>query len=91
MYDGVVSLGIVSKQIAIIGSSFQYIKNSLLKANNENVYLTKKQISNYKQELKKTQKTLSSLKKELVQVKILSKKVRYYKILFSTFKYIQNK
>ncbi|PBC28458.1 ankyrin repeat, SAM and basic leucine zipper domain-containing protein 1 [Apis cerana] len=76
LYDGVISLGIVSKQIAIIGSSFQYIKNSLLKANNENIYLTKKQIFNYKQELKRTQKTLNSLKKELVQIKILSKKIQ---------------
>ncbi|XP_031840119.2 uncharacterized protein LOC116430308 [Nomia melanderi] len=76
IYDGVVSLGIISKQIAVIGSSFQYIKNGLLAANNENVYLTSEQISNYEEELKKTQKTLGTLKRELTLVKALSKRVK---------------
>ncbi|KZC03916.1 Ankyrin repeat, SAM and basic leucine zipper domain-containing protein 1 [Dufourea novaeangliae] len=76
IYNGVVSLGTVSKQIAIIGSSFQYIKNNLLKANNENIHLSSEQISNYKEELKKTQTTLGILKKELLQVYELSKKVK---------------
>lgn len=75
LYDGIVSLGILSKQIAIIGSSFQYIKNSLLKVNSGDIYLTTEQISNYEQELKKVQETLSILKKELMQIKALSKRV----------------
>lgn len=75
LYNGVISLGILSKQIAIIGSSFRHIKNSLIKINSENVHLTKLQISNYEQELKKTQKTLNILKNELMQVKALSKRI----------------
>ncbi|KAF3420241.1 hypothetical protein E2986_09314 [Frieseomelitta varia] len=75
LYNGVISLGILSKQIAIIGSSFRHIKNSLIKINSENVHLTKLQISNYEQELKKTQKTLNILKNELMQIKALSKKI----------------
>lgn len=58
-----------------MGSSFQYIQNYLLKANDENVYLTKEQVFDYEQELKKARKTLCILKKELMQVKELSKKV----------------
>ncbi|XP_054004851.1 ankyrin repeat, SAM and basic leucine zipper domain-containing protein 1-like isoform X1 [Hylaeus anthracinus] len=76
LYDGIVSLGTVARQIAVIGSSFQYIQNSFTKANDENICLTTEQISNYEQELKKTQKTLGLLKKELIQVKALSKRVK---------------
>ncbi|XP_012148378.1 uncharacterized protein LOC100882601 [Megachile rotundata] len=76
LYDGIISLGTVAKQIAIIGTSFQYIKNDILKANNNNVYLTKEQMSGYEEELKRTQKTLHMLKKELIRMKTLSKNIQ---------------
>ncbi|XP_076182052.1 uncharacterized protein LOC143154110 isoform X2 [Ptiloglossa arizonensis] len=76
LYDGIVSLGTVAKHVTVIGSSFQYIQNNIMKANNENVYLTEKQMFNYEEALKETQKTLSLLKKELIQVKALSKRVK---------------
>lgn len=75
LFDGVVSLGTVAKQLAVIGSSFRYIKNSLSKANTENVYLNNEQVSDYEEELKKIRHTLDVLKNELSQVKTLSKKV----------------
>ncbi|XP_076749304.1 uncharacterized protein LOC143422502 isoform X1 [Xylocopa sonorina] len=75
LYNGIVNLGTVAKQIAIIGSSFQYVKNCLIQANKD-MPLTEEQISNYEQELKKTQKCLSILEKELKQVKALSKRIQ---------------
>ncbi|XP_076646441.1 uncharacterized protein LOC143355491 isoform X2 [Halictus rubicundus] len=76
IYDGIVSLGTTSRQIAIIGSSYQYIKNGLSKANDENMHLTSKQMTNFEEVLKKTQKTLSLLKKELILLKTLSKRIK---------------
>ena len=76
LYDGIVSLGTVAKQVAIIGTSFEHIKNDLLKANDNNIQLTKEQMSNYEEEIVKTQKTLCVLKKELEQMGTLSKKIR---------------
>lgn len=84
LYDGIVSLGTVAKHVTVIGSSFQYIQNNIMKANNENVYLTEKQMFNYEEALKETQKTLSLLKKELIQVKALSKRVGNY-ILYTEY------
>lgn len=81
LYNGIVSLGILSKQIAVIGSSFRYIKNSLLKVNSRDIYLTTERISNYEQELKKVQETLSILKNELMQIKALSKGLKKKTIL----------
>ncbi|XP_076625104.1 uncharacterized protein LOC143343745 [Colletes latitarsis] len=75
IYNGVVSLGTVAKQLAVIGSSFQYVHNNLTKAYNENICLTTEQISNYTQELKKVRTTLGLLKKELIQLKTLSKRI----------------
>ncbi|KOC69689.1 Ankyrin-3 [Habropoda laboriosa] len=77
LYDAIISLGTIAKQITIIGSSFHYIKNNLIKANNkENMHLTEEQISNYEHEVKKTQKTLNILKEELLQIKVLSKVIQ---------------
>lgn len=65
----------MAKQVAIIGTSFEYIKNDLLKANDNNMHLTKEQMSNYEEGIVKTQKTLCMLEKELKQMGALSKKV----------------
>ena len=75
LFNGIVSLGTVAKQLAVIGSSFQYIKNSLSKANTENIYLNNEQVSDYEQELKQIRHTLDVLKNELSQVKTLSKMI----------------
>lgn len=75
LYSGIVSLGTVAKQVSIIGTSFQYIKNSLLKINDEKIYLTNEQIADYENGLKKTRVALDILEKELVQVELLSKVV----------------
>ncbi|CAK9825320.1 Ankyrin repeat, SAM and basic leucine zipper domain-containing protein 1 [Anthophora retusa] len=77
LYDAIVSLGTVAKQTAIINSSFYYIKNNLIEVNNkESIHLTEEQISNYKHEIKKTQKTLNVLKEELLQMEVLSKVIQ---------------
>lgn len=64
----------VKKQIGVIASSFQYIRN-LLKASNEDILFTRME---YEEELRKTQKTLKLLKNEIIQVKKLAQEV-YYK------------
>ncbi|XP_076249210.1 ankyrin repeat, SAM and basic leucine zipper domain-containing protein 1 [Calliopsis andreniformis] len=73
--NSIISLGTIAKQVAVIGSSFYYVKTSLLNASNKNVHLTKEQAIDYELKLKKAQKTLSILKQELVQLKTLSKKI----------------
>jgi len=63
----------------VIASSFQYIKNNLLNAANENIVLSSEKRVEYEEELKKTQKTLKLLKKEIRQVKKLAQEVSHYK------------
>lgn len=79
IYDGVISLTNAKKQISVIASSFQYIKNNLLKAASENIYLSPAKRVGYEEELRKTQKTLKLLKNEIIQVKKLARKVSHYK------------
>lgn len=67
------------KQIGVIASSFQYIKNNLLKAASENIVLSSVKRMSYEKELKKTQKTLKLLKNEIIQVKKLAQEVLHYK------------
>lgn len=75
IYDGVISLTNAKKQIGVIASSFQYIKNNLLKAASENIVLSSAKRMDYEEELKKTQKTLKLLKNEIIQVKKLAQEV----------------
>ncbi|KYN03899.1 PREDICTED: ankyrin repeat, SAM and basic leucine zipper domain-containing protein 1 [Cyphomyrmex costatus] len=75
IYDGVISLINAKKQIGVIASSFQYIKNNLLKAANENIILSSEKRIEYGEELKKTQKTLKLLKNEIIQVKKLAQEI----------------
>ncbi|KYM77876.1 Ankyrin repeat, SAM and basic leucine zipper domain-containing protein 1 [Atta colombica] len=75
IYDGVISLTNAKKQIGVIASSFQYIKNNLLKAANENVILSSEKRIEYEEELRKTQKTLKRLKNEIIQIKKLAQQV----------------
>jgi len=78
IYDGVISLTNAKKQIGVIASSFQYIKNNLLKATNENVILSSEKRIEYEEELRKTQKTLKLLKNEIIQIKKLAQQVSHY-------------
>ncbi|XP_011631075.1 uncharacterized protein LOC105423122 isoform X2 [Pogonomyrmex barbatus] len=75
IYDGVISLGNVTRQIGIIVSSFQYVKNNLLKAASENIYLSPTIRIQYEEELRKTQKTMKLLKNEIIQMKKLAQKI----------------
>ncbi|KYQ50481.1 Ankyrin repeat, SAM and basic leucine zipper domain-containing protein 1 [Trachymyrmex zeteki] len=75
IYDGVISLTNAKKQIGVIASSFQYIKNNLLKAANENTVLSSEKRIEYEEELRKTQKTLKLLKNEIIQVKKLAQQI----------------
>jgi len=64
----------------VIASSFQYIKNNLLNAANDNIFLSLEKRVEYEEELKKTQQILKLLKKEIRQVKKLAQEVSHYKI-----------
>ncbi|XP_012536184.1 ankyrin repeat, SAM and basic leucine zipper domain-containing protein 1 [Monomorium pharaonis] len=75
IYDGVISLTNAKKQIDVITSSFQYIKNNLLKATNKNIDLPSAKRMKYEEELIKTQKTLKLLKNEIVQAKKLAQEI----------------
>lgn len=86
IYDGVISLTNAKKQIGVIASSFQYIKNNLLKAADENIVLSPVERIGYEEELRKTQKTLKLLKNEIIQVKKLAQEVSHYKTIIK-FKY----
>lgn len=75
IYDGVISLTNAKRQISVIASSFQYIKNNLLKAANENIDLSPTKRLAYEEELIKTQKTLKLLKNEIIQAKKLAQEI----------------
>ncbi|XP_011869003.1 PREDICTED: ankyrin repeat, SAM and basic leucine zipper domain-containing protein 1 [Vollenhovia emeryi] len=75
IYNGVLSLSNARKQIGVISSSFQYIKNNLLKAASENIVLSPVKRKEYEKELRKTQKTLKLLKNEIVQLKKLAQEI----------------
>jgi len=79
IYDGVISLTNAKKQIGVIASSFQYIKNNLLNAAKENIFVSSEKRVEYEEELKKIQKTLTLVKKEIRQVKKLAQEVSHYK------------
>lgn len=79
IFDGVISLTNARKQIGVIASSFQYVKNNLLKAASENIVLSPTRRMEYEEELRKTQKTLNLLKNEIIQVKKLAQAVSHYK------------
>ncbi|XP_024872306.1 ankyrin repeat, SAM and basic leucine zipper domain-containing protein 1-like isoform X1 [Temnothorax curvispinosus] len=75
IYNGVISLTNAKKQIGVIASSFQYIKNNLLKAASENIVLSPVKRTEYEEELRKTQKTLKLLKNEIIKVKKLAQEI----------------
>lgn len=82
IYNGVTLLGNMKKQISVMNSGFQYLKNNLIKAASENIYLTPEQRTNHEEELRKTQKTLQNLKKEMILIKELAYKVTKPKYQF---------
>ncbi|XP_043482090.1 ankyrin repeat, SAM and basic leucine zipper domain-containing protein 1-like [Leptopilina heterotoma] len=75
IYDGVVTLGNAARQINIVGSSFRFIVNNLMRGEKENLALSLQQKVDYSDELEKTEKELMKLKNELVLVKQLANKI----------------
>jgi len=59
----------------VIASSFQYIKNNLLNAASENIYLSPMERIRYEEELRKTQKSLKFLRNEIKQVTKLAQEI----------------
>lgn len=79
------SLGNVNRQISVIIASFQYIKNNLVNAANENINLDPEQRKSYEEELRKTQKTLKLVKNEMIRFKKLA-----YKVIKKNTKFLIN-
>ncbi|XP_033210848.1 ankyrin repeat, SAM and basic leucine zipper domain-containing protein 1-like [Belonocnema kinseyi] len=75
VYDGVVSLGNAAKQMSIVGSSFRFIKDTLMRGHKENLELSPDEKIEYTYELQKTQDSLVKLKKELCLVQKLAEKI----------------
>lgn len=75
IYDNVILLANAKEKIAVIGASFQYIKNNLTKAASENIYLSPLEILKYEEELEKMQKNLKNYKNEIICFKKLAQKV----------------
>ncbi|XP_011685993.1 PREDICTED: ankyrin repeat, SAM and basic leucine zipper domain-containing protein 1 isoform X2 [Wasmannia auropunctata] len=75
IYDGIVSLTNAKKQIGVIASSFQYLRNNLVKTANEKIYMRAEKKEEYEEKLRKTQETLKRLKKEIVQIKKLAHEI----------------
>ncbi|XP_029157510.1 LOW QUALITY PROTEIN: uncharacterized protein LOC114929954 [Nylanderia fulva] len=75
VYDNVILLANVKDRIAVIGASFQYIKNNLIKAANENIQLSPSLTLQYEKELRATKKNLKNLKNEIIRFKKLAQKI----------------
>ncbi|XP_043272894.1 ankyrin repeat, SAM and basic leucine zipper domain-containing protein 1-like isoform X2 [Venturia canescens] len=75
LYDGVALLGNAARQIGVIGSSFEFIRNGIRRESSKEETLTDIRKAAYAEELKKTEKTLFLLKKDLHQVLQLAKKI----------------
>ncbi|EZA54453.1 hypothetical protein DMN91_012507 [Ooceraea biroi] len=75
LYDGIITLTNAKKQITVIGSSFQFLKNNLVKAASEDVQLSAEQKVEYEKEIRKLQDALKSLKHEVQCVEKLAKKI----------------
>ncbi|XP_011250999.1 ankyrin repeat, SAM and basic leucine zipper domain-containing protein 1-like [Camponotus floridanus] len=75
IYDNIILLANAKEKIAVIGASFQYIKNNLIKAASENIYLSPLEVLKYEEELKETQKNLKNLKNEIICFKKLAQKI----------------
>lgn len=75
IYDGVLTLGNAARQINIVGSSFRFIVNNLIRGQKENLSLSPTQKVEYSIELNETEKALMKLKNELLLLKNLADKV----------------
>ncbi|KAK0084117.1 hypothetical protein PV325_007607 [Microctonus aethiopoides] len=64
IFDGVMSLTNIARQIRIIGSSFQFITNNLLKSNGNKIILDSNEKDAIKKDLKETETILVSLKND---------------------------
>ncbi|XP_017890971.1 ankyrin repeat, SAM and basic leucine zipper domain-containing protein 1 [Ceratina calcarata] len=76
LYDGIISLGTTVKQLAVIGSSFSYVRNNLLESYNDTNLIDERQRRSYEEEMEKAEKSLATLEKELTRMKNFSNKKR---------------
>ncbi|XP_015108824.1 ankyrin repeat, SAM and basic leucine zipper domain-containing protein 1 [Diachasma alloeum] len=88
LYDGVMALGNVARQIGVIGSSFRFIKRSVLQIGKPKETLSEIQNKTFKDELQKTEETLGSLRKDLDQMLKFAKKVERDSVVYPPPEYI---
>ncbi|XP_072761551.1 uncharacterized protein [Anoplolepis gracilipes] len=75
IYDNIITLANAKEKIAVIGASFQYIKNNLMKAARQNIYLSPLEILAYEKKLKETRKNLKNLKTAVIHIRKLARKI----------------
>ncbi|KAM0729197.1 Ankyrin repeat, SAM and basic leucine zipper domain-containing protein 1 [Formica fusca] len=75
IYNNIISLANAKEKIAVIGASFEYIKNNLMKAASENIHISPLETLKYEEELRETQKNLKSLKNEINRIRKLARKI----------------
>lgn len=75
IYDSILSLAIIKKQLGVTASTFQYIKNNLVQAEKETICLSSVERTRYEDKLKKIQKTLKNLKIEIMHFQKLAHKI----------------
>ncbi|XP_011308508.1 ankyrin repeat, SAM and basic leucine zipper domain-containing protein 1 isoform X2 [Fopius arisanus] len=76
LYDGITALGNVARQISVIGSSFHFITMNISQGGNANEALSEIQKREFKDELKQTEETLGSLRKDLNHMLNFAKKIQ---------------
>ncbi|KAG7197155.1 hypothetical protein KM043_007238 [Ampulex compressa] len=75
IYDGVVSLGIVAKQVGVICASYRYIIKNIEKGSNKKICFSLPEDIKYESESERTHANLCNLKKNLLLLKELAKKI----------------
>ncbi|KAL2740726.1 hypothetical protein V1478_000867 [Vespula squamosa] len=74
-YDGILSMGIIAKQILVMTSTFHYIRKNISNDSCEDIFGNDIQISKYIRSIKKSEKALVNMKQKLLQVKTIVKKI----------------
>ncbi|XP_032674096.1 putative ankyrin repeat protein RF_0580 isoform X2 [Odontomachus brunneus] len=75
IHDSINSLLNMKRQICVITSSFQYIKNNLTQCAKKDIHFDSTESAKYEEELEKTENTLKALKDEVNRLKKLVQKV----------------
>ncbi|XP_063987490.1 ankyrin repeat, SAM and basic leucine zipper domain-containing protein 1 [Diachasmimorpha longicaudata] len=88
LYNGVIALGNVARQISVIGSSFGFIKSNVAQLGKPKEVLSDIQNKVFKDELQKTEETLGSLRKDLDQMLKFAKNVEKDSVVYPLPEYI---